>query len=101
MSGHSNRISQKQKCCKQNYEKKGINFDVSSGVRGGIPLQPVVKTVVKQVIPLKPMEDCVGAHTHAAACGGPHTRAGGCVLKEAAICGDPTSEQAPSSSCSL
>lgn len=44
----------------------------SSGTRAGISLQPTKKTVVMQVIPLKHMEDCAGAHSHAVAHGRPH-----------------------------
>ncbi|GAB0209984.1 acid sphingomyelinase-like phosphodiesterase 3b [Grus japonensis] len=53
------------------------------GTRAKIPLQPMVKTMVKQAVPLQPMEVNSGADIHPAACGGPHTGAGGCALKEA------------------
>ena len=65
-----------------------------------IPLQPVVKTMVTQVVPLQPVEDCGGADIHTAAHGGTHTAAGGYDLKEAAACGEPMQEQAPGRSCS-
>jgi len=38
-------------------------------------------------------EDHAGADIHTAACGGHHTRAGGCALKEAAAHGEPALEQ--------
>lgn len=40
-----------------------------------MPLQPVEKTVVKQVVPLKLMEVYSGADGHPAAAGGPCARA--------------------------
>ncbi|KAK4810779.1 hypothetical protein QYF61_008751, partial [Mycteria americana] len=55
------------------------------GTRAEILLQPVVKTMVRQVVPLQPMEVHSGADIHPAACGGPQARAGGCALKEAVI----------------
>ncbi|KAM6188280.1 uncharacterized protein WM294_016059 isoform 1-T3 [Sarcoramphus papa] len=48
-----------------------------------IPLQPMVKTIVRQAVPLQPMEVNGGADIHPAAHGGPHDGAGGCALKEA------------------
>ena len=48
-----------------------------------IPLQPVMKTMVMQVVPLQHMEVHGGADIHPAAHGGPHAGAGGCALKEA------------------
>ncbi|GAB0184959.1 epimerase family protein SDR39U1 [Grus japonensis] len=47
------------------------------GTRAEIPLQPVEKTMVRQAVPLKPMEDDGGAEIPPAAHGGPHTGAGG------------------------
>jgi len=48
--------------------------------RTEVPLQPTEKTMVTQVVPLQPME----YHRYPlAAHEGPHTRAGGCALKEA------------------
>jgi len=57
------------------------------GTGAEIPLQPVVRTMVRQLVPLKegnppPIEDQGGADIHPAACRGPHARAGGCALKE-------------------
>ncbi|PKU42447.1 hypothetical protein llap_7247 [Limosa lapponica baueri] len=49
-----------------------------------MPLQPMEKTVVKQVVLLQLMDDHSGADIHTAACGEPHTGAGGRALKEAA-----------------
>ena len=54
------------------------------GARAEIPLQPVGKTIVKQVVPLQPMVVHGGAGIHPAACGRHCTGAGGCALKEAA-----------------
>ncbi|GAB0206332.1 hypothetical protein GRJ2_003178200 [Grus japonensis] len=59
-----------------------------------------MKTMVTQVVPLKPMEVHGGADIHPAACGGPHAGADGCALKEAAAGGEPTLEQAPGRNCS-
>ena len=42
----------------------------------------MVKPMVRQAVPLQPMEVNSGADIPPAACGGPHTGAGGC-LKEA------------------
>lgn len=58
-----------------------------------IPLQSVEKTMVKQVVVLQPMAYPGRADLHPAACGGPHATAGGCTLKEAVACGEPTLEQ--------
>ncbi|KAK4810940.1 hypothetical protein QYF61_013348 [Mycteria americana] len=55
------------------------------GTGAEIPLQHVVKTMVKQVVPLQPMEVHSGADIHTAACGGPHARAGGYAPKEVVI----------------
>ncbi|GAB0193217.1 epimerase family protein SDR39U1 [Grus japonensis] len=48
------------------------------GAGAEIPLQPVEKTMVRQAVPLQPMEDDGGAEIPPAARGGPHARAGGC-----------------------
>ena len=71
------------------------------GARAEIPLQPVVQTMVMQVVSLRPMEDHGGVAIHTAAHGGhaPHDGAGGHVLKEAAAHGGPVLEQAPGRSC--
>ena len=67
------------------------------GEGGGAPgtgeVQPVVKTVVTQVVSLQSMEVHSGANIHPAACEGLHTGAGGCALKEATAHGKPTQEQ--------
>ncbi|KAK4810792.1 hypothetical protein QYF61_008764 [Mycteria americana] len=55
--------------------------------------------MVRQVVPLQPMEVYGGADIHPAARGGPHAGAGGYALKEAAARGEPTQEQAPSRNC--
>ncbi|GAB0209107.1 acid sphingomyelinase-like phosphodiesterase 3b [Grus japonensis] len=47
------------------------------GTGAEIPLQPVVKTMVRQAVPLQPMEDAEGAEIPSAARGGPHIGAGG------------------------
>ena len=51
------------------------------------------RTTVKEVVPLQPMEDHIGADIHNAVHGGPHATAGGYTLKEAAAHGGPTLEQ--------
>ncbi|KAK4806141.1 hypothetical protein QYF61_001064 [Mycteria americana] len=61
----------------------------------------MVKTMVRQVVPLQPMEVHSRADIHPAACGGPHAKASGCALKEAAACGEPMLEQAPGRNCGL
>ncbi|PKU47132.1 protein pxr1-like [Limosa lapponica baueri] len=53
------------------------------GIGAEISLQPVVKTMVRQAVPLQPMEVNSGSDIYPAAHGRPHARAGGCVLKEA------------------
>ncbi|GAB0204246.1 zinc finger and BTB domain-containing protein 5 [Grus japonensis] len=50
---------------------------------------------------MQPMEDQDGADNHTTAHGGPCDAAGGCVLMEAAACGEPVQEQAPGRSCNL
>jgi len=42
-----------------------------------------MKTMMKQIFPLQSMEDHTAKAVHTAACGLPHTRAGGYALKEA------------------
>ena len=64
-----------------------------------IPLQPKEKITVMQVVPLQPMDNHSGADSHTAAHGGPHTAAGGYILKEAAAHGEPMQVQAPGRSC--
>ncbi|GAB0183796.1 acid sphingomyelinase-like phosphodiesterase 3b [Grus japonensis] len=45
-----------------------------------IPLQPLEKTMVRQAVPLQPVDVDGGADIHSpAAHGGPHTGAGGCT----------------------
>ena len=48
-----------------------------------IPPQPVVKTTVRQAVPLQPMEVHGGADIYPAAHEEPHVRAAGYTLKEA------------------
>ncbi|KAK4818992.1 hypothetical protein QYF61_022823 [Mycteria americana] len=45
------------------------------GTAAEIPLQPVMKTMVRHVVPLQSMEDHIRAGIYTAACGGPHTGA--------------------------
>ncbi|GAB0182230.1 hypothetical protein GRJ2_000688300 [Grus japonensis] len=47
------------------------------GARAEILLQPVEKTMVRQAVPLQPVEDDGGAEIPPAARGGPHAGAGG------------------------
>jgi len=70
--------------------KETADTEVGEGGGGGAPgtraeicLQTIMKTVVKQVVPLQPMEVHSGADIHPAAHRGPHVREGGCALKEA------------------
>lgn len=46
--------------------------------RAEIPLQPVVQIVVKQDVPLQPVDIHSGAHIHLQPVEDPNTRAGGC-----------------------
>ena len=77
-----------RKCERDNPADSKVNEEGGGGGAPGtgadIPLQPMEKTMVMQGVPLEPMEDHGGADLHTAACGGPHARAGGCTLKEAA-----------------
>ena len=57
-----------------------------------VPLQPVVRTMVKQVVPLQSTNVHSGVDTHPAACGGPHAGAGGCAPKGDAVHGGPTQD---------
>ncbi|CAM9274818.1 unnamed protein product [Bubo scandiacus] len=50
------------------------------GTRAEIPLQPVVKTTVRQAVPLHPWRLTVEQNPPAAH-GGPHTGAGGCAQR--------------------
>ncbi|KAK4810494.1 hypothetical protein QYF61_004274, partial [Mycteria americana] len=54
-------------------KKEGKEVHLGAGAE--IPLQPVEKTMVKQIVPLQPMEVYGGADIHSAAHGGPHTGA--------------------------
>ncbi|KAK4811165.1 hypothetical protein QYF61_019796 [Mycteria americana] len=69
------------------------------GTRAEIPLQPVVKTMVRQAVLLQPMEVNSGADIHPAACEGPHVGAGGCARRRLWPCGEPALEQAPGRTC--
>jgi len=69
------------------------------GTRAEIPLQPIVKTMVTQVVPLQPMDDHGGADVHTASCGGPHAGACGYALKAITACREPTLGQAPVRNC--
>ena len=57
------------------------------------PLQPMERTMVRQAVPLQPVEVNGGADIHTAAHRGPHAGAG--ALKEAAVQREPTPGQAP------
>jgi len=95
-----------EKKCERN---SPADTEVSEEERGGgapdagaeIPLQPVEKIMAKQFVSLQHKEDHVRADTHPAAHGGPHDRAGGHALTEAAAHGEPMQEQAPVRSCGL
>lgn len=58
----------------------------SPGTRAEAPLQlqPVVKAIVIQIVPLQPVEDWEEAGIHIAACERSHTRAGDDLKKAAA-----------------
>lgn len=68
---------------RNNERSKPADTKFSEGGRGGgvpglgveMPLQPVEKTMVKQVVPLEPMEVHSGADRHPATPGGPYARA--------------------------
>ena len=64
------------------------------------PLRPVVRTMVKQVVPLQPVEYRSEAGFHAAARGGDHSGVGGPAPTEAAACGRPLPEQILGWTCS-
>jgi len=64
------------------------------------PLQPVVRTMVKQAVPLQPMEYHGGARFHVAAYGGDHSGAGGPAPMETAAWGRPLPEQILGQTCS-
>ena len=49
------------------------------GARAEIPLQPVVKTMVRQAVPLQPMEVYGGADIHLQPVEDPMLGAGGCA----------------------
>ena len=53
------------------------------GAGAEIPLQPVGKTMVRQVVPLHPMEVNGGADIHLQPMERPHAGGGGCAPKEA------------------
>ena len=54
-----------------------------------------------QLAPLQPLEDPGGADINPAACGVPHSQAGGYAPKETAACRQLMQEQAPSKYCGL
>ena len=67
-----------------------VSEEEGGGTGAEIVLQPVMKTMVRQVVALQPMEAHGGAHTHTAAHGGPHNAVSECALKAAVIHGEPT-----------
>lgn len=66
------------------------------GVGTDIPLQPLRRTMVKQVVLLQLMEDHGGAGIHTVDHGGPQAAASGCFLKEDATCKEAILEQGKS-----
>ena len=66
-----------------------------------IPLQPMMKTMVTQVVTLQSVEDHDGADIHIDPCGGPGIGAGGDAQKESAAHGASTLERTPSRNCGL
>ncbi|TRZ07556.1 hypothetical protein HGM15179_019552 [Zosterops borbonicus] len=66
----------------------------ASGVRAEIPLQSVVRTMVKQAVPLQLMEDHGDADIHLQPMEESHGGVGGC-LEEAVILWDTCGERGP------
>ncbi|TRZ08095.1 hypothetical protein HGM15179_019014 [Zosterops borbonicus] len=58
----------------------------AAGTEAEIPLQPMVKTIVMQVVSLLPMDIHGGAEVYSAARGGLHDRARGFDQKKVAAC---------------
>ena len=76
-------MSEEKKCEKQPCDTKvreGGGED-ASGTGAEIPLHSL-EIMVKQVVPLQPVESYGAADTYAAAHGGPHASAGACALKQ-------------------
>lgn len=75
--------SEEKRCEKQPYRHQDQRRKRGGGAPGAQAetlLWPMEKNMVTQVVPLQPMEDR-GATIHTVACGGPHSAAGGRVLK--------------------
>ncbi|KAJ7419315.1 hypothetical protein BTVI_26020 [Pitangus sulphuratus] len=69
------------------------------GPRAEIPLQPVVKTMVKQAIPLQPMEDHGDEEIHLQTMQETHARAGGCPKEGCEPMGNPCCSRVLSGTC--
>ncbi|KAK4815938.1 hypothetical protein QYF61_010195 [Mycteria americana] len=82
------RIHERNSIADTKGSEEGAGRDVP-GAGEGIPLQPMEKIMVKQVVPLQPMVNHSGADIHPAACGGPQAGTGGCTLKKAAVPEEP------------
>lgn len=66
---------------------------------GDASLQPVVKTMLKQIFPLQPTEVHGEAGIYPAAC--PNARAGGRIRKVAVACIEPMPQQITVRNCDL
>ncbi|KAJ7408014.1 hypothetical protein BTVI_60928 [Pitangus sulphuratus] len=72
------------------------------GVAGAeISLQPKKKNMVKQVVPLQPIEENMRPKIDTAPHGGPHATAGGHALEIAAAHGELIQQLTPGRSCGL
>lgn len=75
------------------YEKQLCDTKVRQEGGGDVPVdrsenppQSLEDIIVKQAVSLQPLENCGGTDTYTAAHGELPATAGGCVLKEAAVC---------------
>lgn len=65
-----------------------------SDTRAKIPMKPMMKTTVTQIVSLQPVEDRGRTDIHTGDHGGPHTGASVSTLRKGVACGEPTMEQA-------
>lgn len=72
-------------------ERKGKGG--APGVGTDIPVQPLRRTMAKQIVLLQLMEDHAGAGIHTVAHQGPQAAASRCFLKEDASCEEPKLEK--------
>lgn len=80
-------------CEQQHYADTKVREEERGGgaanTRAEVSLLPMVQTMVRQDVTLKPLEVSSGADAPAARVG-PHASAGGCVQKRLSPCGKPT-----------